>query len=238
MSERLQRRRRGAPPGTDRGPNQTEARALGDPTRHRIFRHVADADRPVGVAELTQLLGLNHNAVRQHLGVLKEAQLVLEEPEERGKPGRPRLLYRLNPEVRGRWGTDGPYELLAALLAEAIRGRLEPREVGRRAGRRRARDMTHRGGTLAAIEQDLLAGGFRPQPAARTSGGDFVLQRCPFAQVAADDPATVCQLHLGMAEGLAEEIGEGAVVELVAKDPCYAGCRLEVHIPSTAQASA
>jgi DNA-binding transcriptional ArsR family regulator len=45
-------------------PRQAEARALGDPTRYRIFRYIADARRPVGVAELTDLLGLNHNAVR------------------------------------------------------------------------------------------------------------------------------------------------------------------------------
>ena len=32
---------------------QEQAKALGDPTRHRIFRYVADADRPIDVAELT-----------------------------------------------------------------------------------------------------------------------------------------------------------------------------------------
>ena len=31
---------------------QTEARALGDPTRHGIFRHLVDAARPVDIAEL------------------------------------------------------------------------------------------------------------------------------------------------------------------------------------------
>ena len=30
---------------------QEQARALGDPTRHGIFRYVADADRPVGSRE-------------------------------------------------------------------------------------------------------------------------------------------------------------------------------------------
>ena len=60
---------------------QREARALGDPTRHRLFRYIADAPEPVGVAELTSHVGLNHNAVRQHLAVLKEAGLVREETE-------------------------------------------------------------------------------------------------------------------------------------------------------------
>lgn len=52
---------------------EQEARALGDPTGHRLFRHIAETQRPVGVAELTELVGLNHNAVRQHLAVLNDA---------------------------------------------------------------------------------------------------------------------------------------------------------------------
>src|SRR5690554_6625388 len=35
---------------------QIQARALGDPSRHRIFRYVAEASGPVGVAELTDHL--------------------------------------------------------------------------------------------------------------------------------------------------------------------------------------
>jgi DNA-binding transcriptional ArsR family regulator len=52
---------------------QFEARALGDTTRYRLFRYIGDASRPVGVSELTDYVRLNHNAVRQHLAVLKEA---------------------------------------------------------------------------------------------------------------------------------------------------------------------
>ena len=52
---------------------QEQARALGDPTRHSIFQYVADAGHPVGVAELTAHLGLNHNAIRQHLAKLVSA---------------------------------------------------------------------------------------------------------------------------------------------------------------------
>ena len=57
---------------------QEQARALGDPTRHEIFRYIADAGRPVDVAELTSHLGLNHNAIRQHLAKLVNADLVTE----------------------------------------------------------------------------------------------------------------------------------------------------------------
>ena len=43
--------------------------------------------------ELTGYAGLNHNAIRQHLAILKDAGLVTEEAERRDRPGRPRRLY-------------------------------------------------------------------------------------------------------------------------------------------------
>jgi DNA-binding transcriptional ArsR family regulator len=98
---------------------QAQARALGDPTRFRIFRSIFEAARPVDVAELTSYTQLNHNAVRQHLDVLTSAGLVTESQEERTRPGRPRLLYEAAPDAAGLWGTPGPYEQLATSLAEA-----------------------------------------------------------------------------------------------------------------------
>lgn len=51
---------------------------------------------------------------------------------------------------------------------------------------------------------------------------ELVLGRCAFAEVAGSDPGTVCQLYLGLGEGL----GGLEVERLVAKDPRRAGCRL------------
>ena len=51
---------------------------------------------------------MNHNAMRQHLAVLKDALLVFEEYERRNRPVRPRLLYRVSPDISGSWGTKGP----------------------------------------------------------------------------------------------------------------------------------
>ena len=208
---------------------QHEARALGDPTRHRIFRYLAEAAAPVGIAELTDMVKLNHNAVRQHLAVLKEAGLVDEQVERRDRPGRPRLLYRMNPDVGGSWGTEGPYELLASLLSEVVRTGTTPRHVGQLAGRRLARPRPPGSHTLDALREEMVAGGFRPVESPAGDGCDFVLQRCPFVEVAANDPATVCQVHLGLAEGVAAEVDDGAVVGLVAKDPRQAGCCISVH---------
>ena len=75
---------------------QLQARALGDPTRHELFRYIADAGRPVDVAELTKHLGLHHNAIRQHLAKLVEAALVTESTAPTVGRGRPRLCYTLD----------------------------------------------------------------------------------------------------------------------------------------------
>ncbi|MGH9828371.1 MAG: helix-turn-helix transcriptional regulator [Blastocatellia bacterium] len=220
---------------------QGEARALGDPTRHRLFRYIVDAAHPVGVAELTDFVQLNHNAVRQHLAVLKDAELVVEEVEEvevRERPGRPRLLYRLHPEAAGSWGTSGPYAWLAGLLSAAVRLKQDSHEVGREDGRRRAAELAGTGEPVDLIEKELTRRGFRPTRIERGRRIDFVLERCPFAEVAGADPDTICQLHLGLAEGLTEGLGGVEVERLVAKNPRRAGCRLIVRGDSAAKTPA
>ena len=207
---------------------QVEARALGDPTRHKIFRYIVDAERPVGVAELTEYVKLNHNAVRQHLAVLKAANLVVEELESRERPGRPRLLYSLHPEAAGSWGTPGAYAWLAGLLSDAVRRGLRARQIGRQDGHRRAAEMAGSSDPADLLEEEMSRRGFRPIRTDKGRRVDFVLGRCPFADVASQDPETVCQLHLGLAEGLAEGLGGLRVERLTVKNARRGGCRLVV----------
>ncbi len=209
------------------------ARALGDPTRFRIFRYVLEANRPVGVAELTNFVQLNHNAVRQHLAVLATAGLVSERTEEqRSGPGRPRLLYEVAPEVTGTWEIPGPYEFLATLLSEILATGDSPEEVGRRAGRRRADEIAHAAGAdpVATIERELARTGFRPTLREGTERCDVVLGNCPFERAALANRAAVCSVHRGLAKGLAEGLGDTVVVDdLVARNPSRAGCRVLLH---------
>lgn len=208
---------------------QREAKALGDPTRHRLFRYIADASAPVGVSELTRYAGLNHNAIRQHLSMLKDAGLVIEEVERRGRPGRPRLLYRLHPEAAGEWGTPGAYAWLAGLLSAAVRRKQSPRQAGRQEGHRRAAELAGPGDPAELLQEEMSRRGFRPTRAGRDRRIEFVLGRCPFAEVAAADPETICQLHLGLAEGLTEGLGNLTVERLVVKEAHRAGCRLTLR---------
>ena len=172
------------------------------------------------VAELTDALGCNHNAVRQHLARLCAVGLLEERIETRTSPGRPRLLY--SPAQR-----PDPYARLAALLTEVVRSRSTPREVGRKQGRALGRELD--GDPVDALEREAARQGFAPRRIERRSGTDLVLDACPYAGVAAEDPRTICALHRGLAEGLVEGRGGARVEALVVQDPYDAGCVLRVR---------
>ena len=217
---------------------QEQARALGHPTRHRIFRYVLDAARAVDVAELTGHVGCNHNAVRQHLAKLVAAGLLVERTASSGRPGRPRLVYEAERSIAGRWGVSSPYERLSMLLAEVIRTGDTPVEVGRRAGRDQPVSSSSRPGTTAGLVEAMARQGFDPDVEHRGDHVDIVLRACPFQSTALAHPETVCSLHLGIARGLAEHVPDVSVTALVARDPRVEPCILHLHVGGPAEADA
>lgn len=214
---------------------QLQAKALADPSRFRLFRHIADTRRPVGVAELTELLGFNHNAIRQHLTVLRDAGLIAEATENRKVRGRPRKEYVARDDALSAFGSvSGSYEQLAKLLLEVITTSDTPYNVGRRAAvpplpRPTDRALTDRAltdsGSVNAVNElfrQLTTSGFEP-----TIDGDqtVTLNHCPFADVAVDQPNIVCDLHRGLIDGMLSD-RPGLVARLEPKAPHTAGCRV------------
>jgi predicted ArsR family transcriptional regulator len=228
MRQREPRRPRQQGDVTPASALQQQARALGDPTRHAVFRHIAEADEPVAIAELTERFAFNHNAIRQHLAKLVDAGLVVETKAPASGPGRPRLVYAVDPAADGQWGTTGPYERLSRLLADIITTGLSPEEVGRRAADE-FRAPSPSGDETADMTVAMARQGFAPDLRPVRGGVEIILHNCPFESTALVARSTVCALHLGIAEGLAE--GTALVVdELVGYDPRRANCRLRVHL--------
>ncbi len=207
---------------------QRQARALGDPTRHAIFRHIAGAGHPVGIAELNEQFPFNHNAIRQHLAKLVAAGLVIESKAQGTGRGRPRLVYEINPAVEGRWDTTGPYERLSRLLLEVIRTGHNAEHVGRRAADL-FRVPSPSGDVIVDISAAMAWQGFEPEIRPVRDGAEIILHACPFASVALTDRQTICSLHLGIAEGLAGDTAVD-VTELIAYDPRKADCRLRIRV--------
>ncbi len=203
---------------------QRQAKALGEPSRFRLFRHIVEADDPVLVAELTELLGFHHNAIRQHLAVLVEAGLVAETVERRATPGRPRKRYSPRLDALDAFGPlAGSYQRLADLLLDLATGSDEPYAVGRRAETEATGPTPEdRADPVPGLVDQLTVSGFQPSLVDET----IVLGHCPFADVAARSPGVICELHRGLLDGHLDRCGSELQADLRPRDPHQAGCEV------------
>ncbi len=192
------------------------ARAMAVPTRAAIVALLHSADGARTAQELAVPLQVHHTAVRQHMQVLIEAGMVVAETLAPHGRGRPRTGYRLVDD-------PDPYRRLSTMLATAVREGCGAREAGRRYGAL----VAPTGDAVETLRAEAERLGFRPdvQPG-RAGRSVLVLGACPFADIAATDPATVCALHRGLAEGVAATVGGVEVEGLQVADPHTGGCRL------------
>ena len=201
------------------------ARALGAPTRVQILSLLKAAAVPLTAGQLAESLGIHHTAVRQHLELLSAAGLVHSEALPIIGRGRPRVGFTTIDD-----STDAPYRELAAMLAAAVRTGLGAREAGREVGKRVAASPE---GPLATLRAETERMGFHPQLQRRGSRFQLTLSECPFADLAVADPGTICSLHLGLAEGIAECDGTLQVEGIRLADPRHGGCRIVVRSSAT-----
>ena len=90
--------------------------ALADPTRRRVFERLRSGPQPVGV--IARGMPVSRPAVSQHLKVLKEAGLVVDQPEGT------RRVYYIDPDGLGSlraWLDQFWDQALAAFQAEVER---------------------------------------------------------------------------------------------------------------------
>ncbi len=193
------------------------ARVLSAASRVELL-HVLQADGPTTTASLAARTGLHENTVREHLQRLVDARFVVRETEHRTTRGRPRTVYR--PTTRDDVRTDPG---AARHLAESVaRARLTSLLLGgygvavhdvegsaRRAGRDMAGDLPALpegpDDQVLALEAHLDRLGF--DPVLDETGSTFDLWRCPFLDLARERPEVVCSVHLGLAQGVLEQVG-------------------------------
>jgi DNA-binding transcriptional ArsR family regulator len=89
--------------------------ALGDPTRRAIFELLVE--RPCAVGELADQLPVSRPAVSQHLRVLKDAGLVVDQPAGT------RRVYRVDPD--GLAGLRADLERFWARALDAYKAAVE-----------------------------------------------------------------------------------------------------------------
>ncbi len=169
-------------------------------TRQHILEHLQRHGRAT-VKELGQLLRLTSTGIRQHLTVLERDGLVLAS-EERGRVGRPTLVYTLT-EKADTLFPKGYDELAIALLEEirAEEGSERLYELLHRVARRLAESFWERvqGKSLAErVEETALI--LQEQGCLvdwEQRDSEFFLHEftCPLSKIAKQD-SSVCTLHL------------------------------------------
>ncbi len=183
-------------------------------SRARVLDLLRAAGGPLGVQEVAEQAGLHPNTARFHLDALVDTGLAARKRQPRPTPGRPSMAYQVT-------DGDGPtgqrrYRLLAEMLSSLIAGVMtKPGEAATEAGREWGRYLTEqpppyqRLGASEAVEKLAAALdelGFAPEAVAE--GGDYRLRlhQCPFREVAERHQDVVCALHLGLMQGVLEQL--------------------------------
>ena len=212
------------------------ARALGEETRFRIYRQVCVSGDPVSVRSLAQEFSLHPNAIRQHLGQLEQAGLVVSRPDRKGNgAGRPRRLYEPSPEPLEFTSPPRSTRAIVAVLSEAVdslpsdRTRLVKfgRGWGRSWATRRKREngavpRSHRG-RAEYLAGELAEWGWQPSVHREQGGIRLTTGRCLFHDRAPGLNGRCCALEEGLLTGLVETLVNGHAKVLRTQ-----GCRLEV----------
>jgi predicted ArsR family transcriptional regulator len=208
------------------GPGRPDA-GLGT-SRRRVLQTLRAAPTAIGVQEVSDATGLHANTARFHLDGLVTAGLAQRHAEDRGRPGRPRTVYRAT-------AAEDPtgmrnYRLLSEMLTGLITQALpEPGPAAVAAGQVWGRFLAQQPAPLQRVDEHeavrrltavLADVGFAPgparaEPATAVAGGGrspvpggrvIPLHHCPFQEVAVQQQDVVCSLHLGLMRGVLDEV--------------------------------
>jgi len=206
---------------------------LAQPTRARLFAHLAGLGRPAGTDELAAELGLHPSGVRVHLERLRTAGLI--DRKRVPQPvGRPRDSWSIAPDALPGGEPRDAYPRLARWLARSIPARPGRLREVERAGRELGPELPSTSGPGPAQERmgrALTVLGFAPQRE-RTKAGRVVfrLGNCPYRDAVRENQPVVCALHRGLTLGLLDELDPAArLTSFVPQDPNRAGCLIEVE---------
>lgn len=183
-------------------------------------------DRGLTAAELGRSLGLHSTTVRFHLDQLVAGGLVAAHSVRTGGAGRPAKRYVVVEDRPVAPVAEGPYQVLAGLLAAALDpadgDQLTPEEAGIQWVRRRlapdpdqpppgaARRPGEWVAKVGAVVDLLQEWGYTPDLEVTGPCGDvtLTLQDCPFLELARERPEVVCGVHRGLLKGALEVAGE------------------------------
>ncbi|WP_136053729.1 helix-turn-helix domain-containing protein [Microbacterium sp. K24] len=192
-------------------------------SRVQLLHLLFEAERAQGRAELTigelcEATGLHANTVREHLQRLIEGGYVIPTIEHRTVRGRPRTLYRA---ATGAPGASSPVARDKAKAA-ARRGDLMRRMLPATASAL-STPATYQ---LDALVEHLEESGF--EPVVDDARLTVDLSPCPHAAGRPEDRPMLCQVHLGLMQGVMNEAGGPLVAECVQASADPADCTVQL----------
>lgn len=198
------------------GPQPTQTLA-GYPPLSRQRLCVLDyvrAHAPARIAAVAAGLDLHPNTVREHLDALTGHGLVERVTETPTKRGRPAALYRPSAADPALPAQD--YAGLATALAGHLaRTSADPEHDARTAGiawgHELCADAAATDDPRGAVLAVLTRLGFGPDT--DDPDGSIALRSCPLLEAARRYPAIVCQVHLGIVDGVLERVGATTAAE-------------------------
>lgn len=213
--------------------------------RLAVLEHVR-AHAPVRVTDTSASLGLHANTVREHLDALVGLGLVERTTEPPIGRGRPAALYRpsaADPVVPARDYAGLATALAGHLARTSVEPERDARAAGIEWGHELADESAHTGGDPHRTVLDVLTRlGFAPDADGQIDAAGvhrgIALRRCPLLDAARRYPSVVCQVHLGIVEGLLERLGAPTApgLDLVAfAEP--GACRLFLPDPTVTAGS-
>ncbi|MDA4895403.1 ArsR family transcriptional regulator [Streptomyces sp. MS2A] len=173
-------------------------------SRVRIL-HLVQSRSPRTIGELTEATGLHANTIREHLQRLIEGGYVIQSTERRTTRGRPRTLYSA---ATGAPDASSPVAR-RKVSAAAERGDLM-RRLLRTERSELGREATYQ---LDALVEHLEESGFEPVVA--EDGLRVELTPCPHAAARPEHRPVLCQVHLGLMQGVLAEAGGPLSAECV-----------------------
>jgi predicted ArsR family transcriptional regulator len=178
--------------------------SLSDPTRRRLYVFVSRSNEPIGRDEAADALGIPRQTAAYHLDRLAEEGLVdVEFLRRSGRTGpgagRPAKLYKRTDRDHEVSLPPRRYGLAARILLEVVsKGAIKRKDLAAAA---------HRIGAElgeVGLDQALRETGYDPV----MEEGEIRFRNCPFHVLKTQDQRTVCNLNLGLVDGMLEASGD------------------------------
>jgi predicted ArsR family transcriptional regulator len=175
---------------------------IADPVRLQIVRRLAH-DGPASLQELADVSGVHLNTARAHVTVLEEAGAIVSRPRERPGRGKQGLEYEL---AEGWTLGSEDFRAVAEVLASAvIRNEMSSEDL-LELGRAWGRYTLGRPGAHDS-EAEVIRAAERFGYVAGIQNGRLQLAGCPCILVSPDRPGVICDLAMGLVEGVLEASG-------------------------------